>query len=63
MAAKLSLLCLLLVQALLAPRMLAAQDAKALLQAVAKNIGADTLQCVTYSGSGYVGIAGQTYTP
>ena len=63
MAAKLSLLCLLLLHAVVTPRILAAQDARALLQAVAKNIGADTLQCVTYSGSGYVGIVGQNYTP
>jgi glyoxylase-like metal-dependent hydrolase (beta-lactamase superfamily II) len=40
-----------------------AQDTKAVLQAVAKNIGADTLRCLTYSGSGYVGAVGQNYTP
>jgi glyoxylase-like metal-dependent hydrolase (beta-lactamase superfamily II) len=39
------------------------QDAKAILQAVAKNIGADNLRCVTYAGSGYVGAVGQNYTP
>jgi glyoxylase-like metal-dependent hydrolase (beta-lactamase superfamily II) len=63
MAGKLSLLCLLLMQTTLTYRTLAAQDGKALLQAVARNIGADTLQCVTYSGTGYVGIVGQNYTP
>jgi len=37
----------------------AAQDARAVLQAAAKNIGADTLKCVTYGGTGYVGLVGQ----
>jgi glyoxylase-like metal-dependent hydrolase (beta-lactamase superfamily II) len=40
-----------------------AQDAKAVLQAVAKNIGADTLRCITYSGTGWVGAVGQNFTP
>ena len=42
---------------------MAAQDVKSVLQAVAKNIGADNLRCVTYSGSGYVGIVGQNFSP
>jgi hypothetical protein len=63
MAGKLALLFLLLIQITLTNRTLTAQDAKALLQAVARNIGADSLQCVTYSGTGYVGIVGQNYTP
>src|SRR5262245_31311949 len=58
-----SLLCLLLIPIAFGGRTVAGQDAKALLQAVAKNIGADTLRCVTYSGSGYVGIVGQNFTP
>jgi glyoxylase-like metal-dependent hydrolase (beta-lactamase superfamily II) len=41
----------------------AAQGAKAVLQTVARTIGADGLQCLTYSGSGYVGTVGQNYTP
>jgi glyoxylase-like metal-dependent hydrolase (beta-lactamase superfamily II) len=40
-----------------------AQDAKAVLQTVARVIGAEGLRCVAYSGSGYVGIVGQNYTP
>jgi glyoxylase-like metal-dependent hydrolase (beta-lactamase superfamily II) len=39
------------------------QDAKVILQTVAANLGADTLRCVTYSGSGYVGAVGQNFTP
>src|SRR5687768_11828076 len=42
---------------------LEAQDAKTVLQAVAKNIGADTLRCITYSGTGWVGAVGQNFTP
>jgi glyoxylase-like metal-dependent hydrolase (beta-lactamase superfamily II) len=45
----------------------AAQDnagnAKAILESVARNIGADNLRCLTYSGSGYLGVVGQNYTP
>jgi glyoxylase-like metal-dependent hydrolase (beta-lactamase superfamily II) len=42
----------------------AAQDAKAVLQAVAKAMGTEALKCVTYSGTGgYVGIVGQGYSP
>lgn len=63
MARKLSLLCLLLVFIALTGGTAAAQDAKAVLQAVAKNIGADSLRCITYSGSGYIGTVGQNYTP
>jgi len=36
-----------------------AQDARAVIQAAAKNMGADSLKCVTYTGTGYVGIVGQ----
>ncbi len=39
----------------------AAQDARSVLQAAAKNMGADTLKCITYSGAGYVGIVGQGF--
>jgi glyoxylase-like metal-dependent hydrolase (beta-lactamase superfamily II) len=53
-------LCLLLVTIGGAP---VAQDAKTVLQTVARTIGADGLQCLTYSGSGYVGTVGQNYTP
>ncbi|MGH9385445.1 MAG: MBL fold metallo-hydrolase [Vicinamibacterales bacterium] len=63
MATKLSVLVLLLVLVAQTGGTLTAQDAKAVLQAVAQTIGADTLQCVTYSGSGYVGAVGQNYTP
>jgi len=63
MRVKRSLLCLLAIDAALMGGAPAAQDAKAVLQAVARNIGADTLRCITYSGSGYVGIVGQNYTP
>ena len=63
MPRRLSLLCLVLIPTALVRPTLAAQDAKAVLQAVAANIGADTLRCVTYSGAGYLGIVGQNYTP
>ena len=42
----------------------AAQDAKAVLQAAAKAMGADALKCITYSGTGgYVGVVGQGFSP
>ena len=63
MAGRLSLLCLLSILVALTGGTVAAQDAKAVLQAVAKTIGAEHLRCVTYSGSGYVGAVGQNYTP
>lgn len=63
MVRTLALLCLLLISPVLIGRTLTAQDAKAVLTAVAKNLGADTLKCLTYSGSGYVGIVGQNFTP
>lgn len=63
MARTLSLLSLLFAQIALTAGPVAAQNAKAVLQAVARNIGADSLRCVTYSGSGYVGAVGQNYTP
>lgn len=39
------------------------QDAKIVLQAVAKNLGADTLKCLTFSGTGSVGLVGQNWAP
>jgi glyoxylase-like metal-dependent hydrolase (beta-lactamase superfamily II) len=39
----------------------AAQDARTVLQAAAKALGAENLRCVTYSGSGFVGLVGQQY--
>ncbi len=63
MSRRLLLLCLALIPTALAGPRLAAQDAKAVLRAVEKNIGADSLRCITYSGAGYVGIVGQNYTP
>ena len=39
----------------------AAQDARSVLQAAAKALGAENLRCVTYSGSGFVGLVGQQY--
>ena len=38
-------------------------DARAVLQAASRAMGTDTLKCITYSGSGYVGIVGQNYSP
>ena len=63
MTGKRSLLCLSSILIAMMSGTPAAQDPKTLLQAVAKTIGADTLRCMTYSGSGYVGIVGQNYTP
>jgi len=63
MARKCSLPFLLSILVALMSGHLAAQDAKAVLQAVARNIGADNLRCVTYSGSGWVGAVGQNFTP
>ena len=48
MARTVSLLCLFLVLAVPQGPVILAQDAKAVLLAVSKNIGADKLQCVTY---------------
>ncbi len=39
----------------------AAQDARSVLQAVSANMGADNLNCVTYTATGYVGLVGQTF--
>jgi glyoxylase-like metal-dependent hydrolase (beta-lactamase superfamily II) len=41
----------------------AAQDTRSVLLAAARNMGADTLKCITYSGTGYVGIVGQNFSP
>ena len=38
-----------------------AQDARSVLQAAAKALGAENLRCVTYSGAGFVGLVGQQY--
>src|SRR5215475_12839434 len=44
--------------------MAAAQDAKAVLQAVTKAMGADNLKTIQYSGNGgWVGMFGQSYAP
>ena len=65
MASSRSRLCLsFLVAVLISPRPTAqAPDVKAVLQAVAANIGATDLRCVTYSGNGWVGAVGQNFTP
>jgi glyoxylase-like metal-dependent hydrolase (beta-lactamase superfamily II) len=51
----------LLVLLALASGTAAAQDARAVIQAAAKNLGVDQLKCVTYTGSGYVGSLGQNH--
>ena len=38
-----------------------AQDARTVLQAATRALGAADLRCVTYSGSGFVGLVGQQY--
>ncbi len=38
-----------------------AQDVQDVLEAVSANMGADGLECVTYTATGYVGLVGQTY--
>jgi glyoxylase-like metal-dependent hydrolase (beta-lactamase superfamily II) len=63
MASKLSLPCLVFVVISLTVAGGSAQDVKAVLQTVTRNIGAENLKCLTYSGRGYVGIVGQNYTP
>jgi glyoxylase-like metal-dependent hydrolase (beta-lactamase superfamily II) len=63
MPRRLPVLCLFAMYVSLSGPSLTAQDAKAVLQAVAKNIGADGLRCVTYSGTGYAGAVGQNFTP
>ena len=50
-----------LLTTMIAPGVAEAQTAQAVLQAVAKAMGTNNLKCVTYSGSGYVGIVGQNY--
>ena len=39
----------------------AAQDARTVLQAATRALGAENLRCITYSGSGFVGLVGQQY--
>lgn len=39
----------------------AAQDVEDVLRTVSANMGADDLNCVTYSATGYVGLVGQTF--
>jgi glyoxylase-like metal-dependent hydrolase (beta-lactamase superfamily II) len=65
MASTVSRLCLSIVIAALMAVTPAAQDrdVKAVLQAVAANIGANDLRCVTYSGRGWVAAVGQNFTP
>jgi hypothetical protein len=41
----------------------AAQDARAVLQAAAKNIGADTLKTIQFTGTGMNAAFGQSYSP
>ena len=41
----------------------AAQDARTVLQAVAKNIGADTVKTIQISGTGFNAAPGQSYSP
>ncbi len=38
-----------------------AQDARSVLEAATRALGAENLRCVTYSGSGFVGLVGQQY--
>ena len=38
-----------------------AQDARTVLQAATRALGAENLRCITYSGSGFVGLVGQQY--
>jgi glyoxylase-like metal-dependent hydrolase (beta-lactamase superfamily II) len=42
---------------------LGAQDARAVLQAVARNIGADTVKTIQISGAGWNAAAGQSFSP
>ena len=42
---------------------LGAQDARGVLQTVAKNIGADTVKTLQVSGTGFNAAAGQSYSP
>jgi glyoxylase-like metal-dependent hydrolase (beta-lactamase superfamily II) len=48
-----------LVTIVASPRDVHAQDARAVLEAAAKNMGTTSLRCVTYTGAGYVGFVGQ----
>ena len=41
----------------------AAQDARTVVQAAAKNIGADTLKTIQISGTGWNAATGQSYSP
>ena len=38
-----------------------AQNAQSVLQAAARNMGAENLRCISYTGSGYIGLVGQQY--
>jgi glyoxylase-like metal-dependent hydrolase (beta-lactamase superfamily II) len=40
-----------------------AQDSKAVLQGVARALGAENLKCLTYAGTGQIGLVGQNFTP
>jgi glyoxylase-like metal-dependent hydrolase (beta-lactamase superfamily II) len=46
---------------IVAPGVADAQTAQSVLQAAAKAMGTNNLKCVTYTGSGYVGLVGQNY--
>src|SRR5258706_16318550 len=39
----------------------AAQDARSVLQAATKAMGVENVNCIQYSGAGYVGLVGQQY--
>jgi hypothetical protein len=44
-----------------APEVTEAQSAQSVLQAAAQAMGTNTVRCVTYTGTGYVGIVGQNH--
>src|SRR6188472_128315 len=54
---------LLAVAASLATTPALAQDARAVLQAAAANMGIANLKSIQYSGNGWIGAVGQNYTP
>ena len=58
MNVRLALLCAFLI---LVGRTAGAQDVQDVLRAVSANMGADGLNCVTYTATGYVGLVGQTF--
>ncbi len=52
---------LLLLTMMAAPAAAQAQTAQTVLRAAADALGTDNVQCLTYTGSGYVGLVGQNY--